>query len=89
VRSLHKEHGVVFYLGRTLAAIEAGRVRLDDGVLLDAELVVVGIDVRPRIDLAREAGLAIDHDVLVDEYLENQRAGNLLRRRHCPLARPL
>ncbi len=60
VRSLHEAHGVVFHLGRTLAAIEAGRVRLDDGAFLDAELVVVGIGVRPRTDLAREAGLAID-----------------------------
>jgi NADPH-dependent 2,4-dienoyl-CoA reductase/sulfur reductase-like enzyme/nitrite reductase/ring-hydroxylating ferredoxin subunit len=75
VRSLHEEHGVVFHLGRKLAAIEAGRVRLDDGALLDAELVVVGIGVRPCIDLAREAGLAIDRGVLVDEYLETSAPG--------------
>ena len=75
VRSLHEAHGVVFHLGRTLAAIEADRVRLDDGASLDAELVVVGIGVRPRIDLARDAGLAIDGGVMVDEYLETSVPG--------------
>jgi nitrite reductase/ring-hydroxylating ferredoxin subunit/thioredoxin reductase len=72
---LHQSHGVEFHLGRTVAAIEAGRVRLDDGSSIDAELVVVGIGVRPRIDLARQAGLAIDRGVLVDEYLETSAPG--------------
>jgi NADPH-dependent 2,4-dienoyl-CoA reductase/sulfur reductase-like enzyme len=49
-------HGVVFQLGRTVAAIEAKRVRLDDGSSIDAELVVVGIGVRPHIDLAHRPG---------------------------------
>ena len=70
-----ESHGVEFHLGRTVAAIEAGRVRLDDGSSIDAELVVVGIGVRPRIDLARQAGLAIDRGVLVDEYLETSAPG--------------
>jgi len=75
VRSLHEAHGVVFHLGRTLAAIEADRVRLDDGASLDAELVVVGIGVRPRIGLAHDAGLAIDGGIMVDEYLETSVPG--------------
>ena len=75
VRSLHEAHDVVFHLGRTLAAVEASRVRLDDGASLDAELVVVGIGVRPRIDLARAAGLAIDGGVMVNEYLETSVPG--------------
>ena len=62
-------------LSRGLAAIEADRVRLNDGASLDAELVVVGIGVRPRIDLAHDAGLAIDGGVRVDEYLETSVPG--------------
>jgi apoptosis-inducing factor 3 len=75
VRRLHESHGVVFHLGHVAAAIEAGRVRMDDGALIDADFVVVGIGVRPRVELAQQAGLAIDRGVLVDEYLETSAPG--------------
>jgi apoptosis-inducing factor 3 len=75
VRSLHESNGVAFHLGRTVAAIDAHGVQLDDGARLDAELVVVGIGVRPRLSLAESAGLAMDRGVLVDEYLETSASG--------------
>jgi apoptosis-inducing factor 3 len=75
LRQLHESHGVVFHLGRTVTAIDAQLVRLDDGASIDASFVVVGIGVRPRVDLARQAGLAVDGGVLVDEYLETSAPG--------------
>ena len=70
LRSLHKSHGVVFHLRHTLAGIDSRHAQLDDGSVIDTDLVLVGIGVRPRLDLAQKSGLAIDHGILVNEYLE-------------------
>jgi NADPH-dependent 2,4-dienoyl-CoA reductase/sulfur reductase-like enzyme/nitrite reductase/ring-hydroxylating ferredoxin subunit len=70
VQALHRRHGVAFHLGHTLSALDEQRVTLDDGSTIEGELVVVGIGVRPRLDLASRAGLAIDRGIVVNEYLE-------------------
>jgi NADPH-dependent 2,4-dienoyl-CoA reductase/sulfur reductase-like enzyme/nitrite reductase/ring-hydroxylating ferredoxin subunit len=75
VRQVHEEQGVVFHLGRTPVEIRDRKLRLDDGTTVDADLVVVGIGVRPRTALAEEAGIATDNGVLVDEYLETNVKG--------------
>jgi len=70
VRSLHEEHGVVFHLEDTAIGFEGKRVRLKSGATIEADLVVVGVGVRPRTQLAENAGLAIDRGVSVNAYLE-------------------
>jgi NADPH-dependent 2,4-dienoyl-CoA reductase/sulfur reductase-like enzyme/nitrite reductase/ring-hydroxylating ferredoxin subunit len=70
VHETHEAHGVKFHLGRTPAVIGDRQVRLDNGTVLDCDLVVVGIGVRPNTALAEKAGIATDNGVLVNEFLE-------------------
>lgn len=73
--ALHERMGVRFHLGTQPRAIEAGQVRLDDGTLLPADLVLVGVGVKPRLTLAIQAGLEVQEGVVVDPFLESSRKG--------------
>jgi len=70
IRALHEEKGVHFHLGTTVGSFEGGRAALKDGASFNAEFAVIGVGVRPRIQLAESAGLALDRGVTVNNYLQ-------------------
>ena len=75
VRALHEEHGVIFHLGDTVTSIDGKRATLKGGGVIEADIVVVGVGVRPRLALAEKAGLAIDRGVTVNACLETSIPG--------------
>ncbi|MGH6664868.1 MAG: FAD-dependent oxidoreductase [Pseudolabrys sp.] len=70
IRALHEEHGVKFHLENSVTAIGTNTVTLKSDSTLGADLVVIGVGVRPRLTLAEKAGLTIDKGVSVYEYLQ-------------------
>jgi 3-phenylpropionate/trans-cinnamate dioxygenase ferredoxin reductase component len=72
-RDLHAGHGVNLALGTGVEAIEGSDrvtgVRTSDARVLGADVVVIGVGVAPRTELAEAAGLDVDNGVLVDDRL--------------------
>jgi 3-phenylpropionate/trans-cinnamate dioxygenase ferredoxin reductase component len=78
-RHLHADHGVRLRLGVGVRELR-GATAVDEVVLTDggteaADLVVVGIGVTPRTEVAGAAGLAIDDGIVVDQHLETSVPG--------------
>jgi 3-phenylpropionate/trans-cinnamate dioxygenase ferredoxin reductase component len=96
---LHRQHGVDLRCGVTVAALAGtqGRVsgvRLRDGRVLSADLVLVGVGVVPRTALAEAAGLEVRGGVVVDAHLRSSdprilAAGDVANAYSRPLGRHL
>ncbi len=68
-RDLHTSHGVTFHFGRSVAGSGENAITLDDGTIIPADVIVVGVGIQPNTELASDAGLAVDNGVVVSSSL--------------------
>lgn len=68
VAGLHRDHGVKVICGRTVTGYRGGSdieaIELDDGTVLPAEIVVIGIGTVPDTAWLEGSGLRIDNGIL-------------------------
>jgi NADPH-dependent 2,4-dienoyl-CoA reductase/sulfur reductase-like enzyme len=73
IAALHERNGTSLLCGTGVRALEGDgrveRVILDDGSIIEADLVVVGIGVTPSTSWLEGSGLALDNGVVCDETL--------------------
>jgi 3-phenylpropionate/trans-cinnamate dioxygenase ferredoxin reductase subunit len=71
---IHRDHDIELLTGvgpkSFTGASRVEHVELDDGRAIDCGLVVVGVGVTPRIELAEAASLSVDNGILVDAHLQ-------------------
>lgn len=69
-----EKKGITVLTGKKVVSFEGDRrvrqVRLEDGAVLPAQIVILGIGALPNIELGKEAGLEINKAITVDEYLK-------------------
>ena len=77
-QKLHESHGVKIHLDNVLKAFEGGdsvnAVLCSDGLMLEADLVVIGAGVLPNQEIAIEAGLECNNGIMVNEFGETSTA---------------
>ncbi|URK89091.1 FAD-dependent oxidoreductase (plasmid) [Rhizobium sp. RCAM05350] len=73
VAERHQAEGVEILCGVKIQDLAETRdnasILLEDGRTIVADLIVVGIGAVPNVELARDAGLAIDNGIAVDQHL--------------------
>lgn len=73
VADRHQAEGVELLCGTKIEGLsednDAAHILLADGRTINADLIVVGIGAVPNVELARDAGLAIDNGIAVDQHL--------------------
>ena len=78
-RRLHADSGVQLRLRTGVTELRGTdsveHVVLSDGDVQDADVVVIGVGVTPRVGLAVAAGLKVDNGIVVDEQLQSSAPG--------------
>jgi NADPH-dependent 2,4-dienoyl-CoA reductase/sulfur reductase-like enzyme/nitrite reductase/ring-hydroxylating ferredoxin subunit len=75
ITGLHRQQGVAFHLQAAVQDFDGREVQLDDGTRIAADLLIVGVGVKPRTGLAEATGLAVQDGILVDAFLQTSAAG--------------
>ena len=60
--TLVRSHGVTVHTGARVDAIEPGGVRLADGVLVEADLVITATGVRPNVRFLDGGGVKVGQE---------------------------
>lgn len=67
--------GVSWHLGTSVKSVDHDgatyALRLMDGSLITADLILSAVGLQPALDLARNAGIATQRGIVVDRYLES------------------
>ena len=63
-----ESHGVTVHTGARVDAIEPAGVRLADGVLVEADLVITATGVRPNVSFLDGSGVKVGQGVLIDRH---------------------
>ena len=76
-QGLHAQNGVDIQCEKQVAAIEGDGTQVTgvttaDGSVIPADVVVIGIGVRPNVELAQEAGLECSNGIVVDDCARTQ-----------------
>ncbi len=70
LQKLMEDNGVVLYLGlgteEILGDEHVKAVKLNNGQVIEADLVLLSTGVKPNIELAQEAGIEVDRGIVVD-----------------------
>ncbi|MGM0569298.1 FAD-dependent oxidoreductase [Marinobacter sp.] len=73
VQAALEAEGVTFHLGVAAEAVtgdgETAQVRLNDGAMLQGDVVVSAVGLRPRTRLARDAGLEVREGIVTDRQM--------------------
>jgi NADPH-dependent 2,4-dienoyl-CoA reductase/sulfur reductase-like enzyme/nitrite reductase/ring-hydroxylating ferredoxin subunit len=75
IKKIHERNGVRFHLGCVASEFDGKSVTIANGDRLDADFVLVGIGVQPRLHVARCAGAEVDNGVIVDASMQTSVPG--------------
>jgi 3-phenylpropionate/trans-cinnamate dioxygenase ferredoxin reductase subunit len=74
----YRERGVEVLSNQSVTSIESEGeglvVRTKSGQEIHSDAVVAGLGIRPNVELAKQAGLAVENGIVIDEYLRSSQA---------------